>query len=331
MLKFLLKRILYLIPVIFIISIVLFTIVNLMPGDAVDVYCNPMNFTTNARANLYACRARVIEELGLNQHIIVQYFKWFQRVVIEFDLGESSLYPKKQVTEVIDIFIKNSVRLNVFVLIVSFLIAIPIGIISAVKKHSFFDNFWQVFSLVGISFPSFFFGIILIYIFAIRLGWFPIAGMGKPGYIYGSWLEEQIDIFRYMVLPATILIIFSLAGTIRYVRNAMLEVLNQDYIRTARAKGLSERVVIYSHAFRNALIPVVTLLAFSIPGLFGGSAIIETIFMWPGIGYILVQALHQRDHSLTLAMNMFYAVLALFSNILMDIGYALVDPRVKFE
>lgn len=329
MLKFLLKRILSLIPVVIIISIVLFFLVTSMPGSIEDVYCNPMNFTKRPK-ELNKCREVVIQDLSLDEHIVVQYVKWFNKMFIEFDLGDSVVY-KRPVVEVVDTFIQNSIQLNIFVLIVSFLISIPVGIISAMKKRSLFDNFWQVFSLFGISMPSFFLSIILIYIFAIKLGWLPLSGKGKPGFEYPSEFAEFMDSLKYMVLPSLILIIGSLAGTIRYVRNAMLEVLDQDYIRTARAKGLSERVVIYSHAFRNALIPVVTLLAFAIPAIFGGSAIIESIFLWPGIGRVLLQSLHQRDYALVLAMNMFYAVLALFANILMDIGYALVDPRVKFE
>ena len=328
MIKYIIKRLIHLIPVVIVISIVLFSMLKLMPGSPERFMVQCPDGTSPTACEL--ARQEFRDRYRLDDHIVVQYFVWAGGMLTG-DFGDSAYY-QRPVRDVVGPFIMNSVYLNVLAIVVSFLIAIPIGIISAVKRYSLFDNFWQVFSLLGISMPSFFFGILLIFLFAMTLNWFPLSGMTDPRNLHPSrdffyWM----DVLHHMVLPATVLIIGSLAGTIRYVRTSMLDVIRQDYIRTARAKGLSERVVIYSHGFRNALIPVVTLLAFSIPALFSGATIIETIFNWPGIGRVLLQSLTRRDFSLVLAMNMFYAVLALLSNLLMDLGYAIVDPRVKLS
>jgi len=328
MLKYIVKRLIHLIPVILIISVVLFGLLKLMPGS-------PERFMVQCPEgqNPEACEAArqdYRDRYRLDEPLVVQYLFWAGNL-LQGDLGDSG-YFNRPVTEVVGSYIVNSIYLNVVTIVFSFLIAIPIGIVSAIKRYSLFDNFWQVFSLLGISMPSFFFGILLIYLFSMQLGWFPLSGMTDPRTVHPSKdIFYWVDVLHHMILPATVLIIQSLAGTIRYVRSAMIDVISQDYIRTARSKGLSEKVVIYSHAFRNALIPVVTLIAFSIPALFSGATIIETIFSWPGIGRILVQSLQRRDYSLVLAMNMFYAVLALMSNLLMDLGYAIVDPRVKLN
>ncbi|MDI6452956.1 ABC transporter permease [Peloplasma aerotolerans] len=324
MLKFLGKRLLSLIPVIIIISVMLFTIMKLMPGDPVRYMIPPGTIQDpDVYRTLYEAAER---RLGLDKHVVIQYFIWFKNMVIG-DFGYSSHY-QAAVRDVLAEPLRNSIIINVFSISLAFLISIPVGIKSAVKKDSFHDRGWQIFSLVGISMPTFFIGLTLIFIFALNLGWLPSGGMPyeNPGTtaFYLSYL-------RYLILPVTTLTIGALAGTIRYVRGSMLEALSKDYIRTARSKGLREKVVIYSHAFRNALIPVVTILSFSIIGLFGGSAITEAIFVWNGIGTVLIRALRVNDYNLVLVMNMFYAVLALVANIVMDISYALVDPRVKLE
>lgn len=333
MLKYLFRRFLALIPTVFIITVIIFGIVKSMPGDQARLSINPLELERLNPAEVDALIEAKRIELGLDKSLPEQYLIWIKNIA-SGDLGYSMKH-NKPVLEYVTPFIKNSVILNFYVIIVSFLIAIPIGIISAVKKYSIFDNFWQVFSLVGISLPSFFFAMILIFAFAIRLDIFPISGMSSNAILFDdeklTGMAYYLDLWKHMFLPSTVLIIGSLAGTIRYVRNAMLDVLRQDYIRTARSKGLSEKVVIYSHAFRNALIPVVTLVAFTIPVLFGGSTITETMFQWPGIGKELLASLHNRDLAVVLTMNLFYATLALLANIIMDIGYALVDPRVKLN
>ncbi|MBU1143684.1 MAG: ABC transporter permease [Firmicutes bacterium] len=324
MLKFLLRRLLSLLPVIIIISIMLFTIMKLMPGDPVRYMIPPGSVQDpEVYAQLYEA-AKI--KLGLDKPIFIQYFVWMGNMLTG-DFGYSSNY-QLRVNEVLKEPLRNSIIINVFSISLAFLISIPVGIKSAVKKDSLHDRGWQIFSLVGISMPTFFIGLTLIFIFALNLGWLPSGGMpfenpGSAGY--------YVKFLQHLVLPVATLTLGALAGTIRYVRGAMLEALSKDYIRTARSKGLREKVVIYSHAFRNALIPVVTILSFSIVGLFGGSAITEQIFVWNGIGTVLIRSLRVNDYNLVLVLNMFYAVLALVANIVMDVSYALVDPRVKLE
>jgi peptide/nickel transport system permease protein len=219
-------------------------------------------------------------------------------------------------------------------MIFAFAIAIPVGIKSAVKKYGLFDNFWTVFSLTGVSMPSFFFALILIFFVAIPIKWLPLNGMRTTLYLakgYDSFGQEVLDVLKHMILPVTVVTISSLASLTRYVRNSVIEVINQDYIRTARSKGLAEKVVIYKHAFRNALLPIVTLLGMYIPGLFGGSILLETVFIWPGIGHVLYTSILDRDYSMLMAGNTFYALLMLAGNLLSDLSYALVDPRVRVK
>ncbi|NLW41046.1 MAG: ABC transporter permease [Tissierellia bacterium] len=320
MFKYIGRRLLHLIPVIILISMLIFTIIKLTPGDPVGANLDPRSTPEQKAAE----RAR----LGLDKPIPVQYWNWLKRS-IRGDFGNSYIY-KVPVSEVIPTFIKNSFILNVFVYIFAFLISIPIGIITAVKQYSKTDNFWSAFSIIGISMPTFFFGLLLIYFFSVKLDMFPISGMKTVGSKATGWANIK-DILHHMVLPGTVLIIGSLASLVRYTRTSMLEVINQDYIRTARSKGLQEKVVIYRHAFRNALIPIVTIVGFTIPGLFSGAVMLETVFNWPGIGRVLVDAVNLRDYNLMMALNMFFAILTLLGNLLADIGYALVDPRIKVE
>ena len=324
MFKFLFKRILSLIPVIIMISIMLFFIMKSMPGDPVKFLVPPAtNLTPEQYQELYDLAAA---RLGVDRSLFEQYFIWVFNL-LRGDFGYSIRYG----LPVRDILLEpllNSVFINFFSIIVAFLISIPVGIRSAVRRNSVFDRGWQIFSIFGLSMPTFFIGLTLIFIFAVQLKVLPFGGMpyDNPGSV-----EFFLSYSRYMILPIVTLTIGSLAGTIRYVRNSMLEAISKDYIRTARAKGLKEKVVIYHHAFRNALIPIVTIVSFSIVGLFGGSAITEAIFVWNGIGTVLISSLNSLDYNVVLVLNMFYAVLSLVANIVMDIGYALVDPRIRLS
>ena len=323
MVKFMTRRMLSLIPVVFVISVMLFGMFKMMPGDPVRLMIPPGLRTEEQRRDAYDA---ISQRLGLDKSIPEQYVAWMGNMA-RGEFGTSTTY-NRPVKDVIAQPLKNSIILNVFSLILAFAVSIPVGIKSAVKRHSFFDSFWQVFSLVGLSIPVFFIGLVLIFVFAINLRWVPAGGMP---FNRGDQIGYYIAWGRHLILPILTLTIGSLAGTIRYVRNAMIDVINKDFIRTARSKGLSEKVIIYSHAFRNALIPVVTLVAGSLVAIFGGSAITETIFAYNGIGYVLISALNSRDFMVVLTMNMFYAVLSLTANLVMDIGYALVDPRVKLD
>lgn len=319
MVKYIIKRLINLIPVLLIISILLFGISKMMPGDPVLQMMPQQGFKNAAeRQRVYD---QIEEKYGFDKSIPEQYVRWMGRTLTG-DLGESTRF-RKPVTDVIGAPLKNTLILNLGVTLISFVLSVIIGIKSAVNPGGFFDRFFQVFSLMGISLPTFFVGIILIYIFALRLSLVPPGMMPKTGSL-GEWIS-------ILILPTATLTIGSLASTSRYVRTAMLDALSQDYIRTARAKGLSEKTVIYSHAFRNALIPVVTVVAWAITGLLGGSAITEQVFAYDGIGRYLIQSVLAQDYNLLMTLNMMFAVLSVTGNLLMDIGYSLVDPRVRLE
>lgn len=323
MLKYIGRRLLHLIPVLLVISMVLFFIMEQMPGNIVNAY---LGIGSNVSPEQYQ---RLVEQLGLDGNIVERYWNWLMRT-LRGDLGRSIL-SRSLVTDVIGERIWNTFLLNFVAMILAFSIAIPVGIRSAVKKYGYFDNFWTVFSLFGVSMPSFFFALVLIFFVGIPFG-LPLNLMRDPMSVirgYPSLWAEIVDVGRHMLMPLTVLTLSSLAGLTRYVRNSVLEVINQDYVRTARSKGLSERVVVYKHAFRNALLPIVTLLGAWIPSLFGGSIVLETIFKWPGIGNTLSEAIFKQDTFMVMAINLFYALLMVAGNLLADVSYALVDPRVK--
>lgn len=327
MLQYIARRLLHLIPVLLIITIILFGMLQIMPGDPVNAYLGVGSDVSPEQ------QQQIRAQLGLDQPFIVQYGMWLKRTVVDRDLGNSYKY-RKPVTEVISTFIWNSFYLNIVAMFLAFSIAIPVGIKSAVHKYGLYDNFWTVFSLTGVSMPTFFFALILIFFVAIPVAWIPLNGMRTTMLIvrgYNSIWHEIGDVLKHMILPVTVLTITSLASLTRYVRNSVIEVINQDYIRTARSKGLKEKVVIYKHAFRNALLPIVTLIGIYIPGLFGGSILLETVFVWPGIGNVLYSSILDRDYSMVMAANVFYALLMLAGNLLADVSYALVDPRIRVK
>lgn len=321
MFKYIIKRIISLIPVVFIVSVILFGVTKLMPGDPAKL------MVQGGRPETYEQRLEAARKnLGMDQGVVVQYGKWMANLA-KGDLGYSSEYH----TEVVNVIaepLKNTVALNFFVMIFSLGISIWVGIRSAVKKGSFFDQFWQVFSLIGMSVPTFFIALCLIYLIAFKFNLLPSFGMPEQGLATGEYIVQWI---RHLILPVITLTIIQLAGTLRYVRNAMLEVLSQDFIRTARSKGLRQKVIIYSHAFRNALIPVVTIVIGQIGALFSGSMITESVFQWNGLGFVLLQSLQKRDFWVIVSMNLFYIVIYLISNFIADLTYAVVDPRVKLD
>ncbi len=326
MLKYIGKRILSLIPVLFIISIVIFGTVKAMPGDEVTAYFGAGSKVSEEQ------REQVRELLGLDKSLPEQYVRWMGRM-FQGDLG-NSVTLKKPVSEIIGTYVWNTFYLNAISLIVALIFAIPIGIRQAVKKGSVFDNFWTVFSLLGISVPTFFFALILIFYIALNIPGMPINGMQDTmlaAFGYESVFQKIGDIALHSILPVTVLAFSSFATFSRYVRNSMVEVINMDYVRTARSKGLKEKVIIYKHAFKNAQIPLVTLLGLYIPSLFSGAVILESVFIWPGIGKVLIDAINRRDNSLVMACLMFSAVLMVLGNLLSDICYSLVDPRIKVE
>ncbi len=327
MLKYIIKRLLTSIPVLLIITMVIFGVVKSMPGDEVSAYLGPGTKATQE------VKMKAREKLGLDKSIPEQYVRWMGRMLTG-DLGTSYTL-KKPVGQVIGTYVWNSFLLNIVSMVLGLALAIPVGIRQAVKKGSLEDNFWTVFSLLGISVPTFFFGMVLIYFVGMKVSWIPFSGMRESVYTNfgypGGLMQEIGDVMAHMILPCLVLTFSEFATFSRYVRNSMVEVINQDYVRTARAKGLKEKTVIYKHAFKNAQIPLVTLLGLYIPSLFSGAVILESVFVWPGIGKVLIDSINQRDTSLTNACLVFSAVLMILGNLLSDVCYSLVDPRVKVD
>lgn len=316
--SYLLKRLFYLIITLFGASILIFYLYSLVPGNFIDA--DP-NLTAERKAELYAL-------YGYDQPDIVRYFTWVGNL-LQGDLGYSLQF-QRPVVEVIGNYIWSSFFVALASLILTWLIAVIIGVISATKQYSFFDAIITIIVFAAMATPSFFLGLILIKFFAVDLGWFPAGGMITTGSNFTGW-EYIKDVAQHMILPVLVLTMLGVGGLTRYFRTNMLEVIKQDFVRTARAKGLKERAVIYKHALRNALLPAITLFSFELPALFGGAIITEQIFNWPGIGAIYMQAFSVRDYPLLMGFTMFIALLTIISNLLADLLYGVADPRVRLK
>lgn len=325
--RYLLKRFVYIVFVFFIISILMFAIYKAMPGDPVVMMLGDVQSSMKPDA-YQALYEQTKEMLGLNQNFVVQYFVWIGNMLTG-DFGFSTQY-KREVIQIIGAPMTNTIMLNLFAMVVVFLISIPLGIATAVRKNGVFDKAVQVLTIVGYSIPAFIIALLAIFAFAVKIPIFPISGLKTAG-SNAAGLQEALDMLWHMTLPVLVMSVSGIGGITRYVRAAMIDVLRMDYIKTARAKGLREKTVIYIHAFRNALIPIVTITTWWIIGLFGGSIVIESVFLIPGLGKMLIDSLMQRDFSVVLTMQMFYVVLSLCGNVLMDIAYTVVDPRVRLE
>lgn len=324
MLKYLIKRFIGLIPILLIISFIIFFMIELMPGDPLSTLLG------DTMPNDPLERERLREEMGLNRPLVTRYGDWLGSLV-RGDLGKSSIYGYEDVSSVMTRTIRASFILNITSFLLALLIAIPIGVKSAVKKYSLFDNVFSVVVFLGVSMPSFFFALILIYIFGLNIDFLPIGRMTsilRPESV--SRMTYTLDVMRHMILPVTVMTFLNLAPLARYTRNSMLEVLKQDYIRTAKSKGLKDKVVIYRHGFRNALLPLITILTMWIPTLFGGAIILETVFNWPGVGRALLRGINGQDRGLVMACLVFFALLRVSANLLADFLYGVVDPRVRY-
>ncbi|MBD7912540.1 MULTISPECIES: ABC transporter permease [Clostridium] len=320
MIQYIIKRVLKMIPIMFILSIIFFVIVNLTPGDFVDTKANP---------NMSAEKVQELKEIyGFDKPVPVRYINWAKKAIL-MDFGDSLKY-KEPVSKVLGDYVWNSFYLAFVSFILCLIISIPIGIISAVKQYSKFDKTFTILTFIGISLPSFFIALVSINIFSLKLGILPVAGMSTAGTNY-TGMAKFMDLLKHMFLPVATLTILNIGNYIRYVRTSMLEVIRQDYIRTARAKGLKEKVVIYKHALRNGLIPIITYIGLTIPSLFAGAIITETIFVWPGIGKVGYDAIVNRDYTLVMGFNMFMGILTLIGNLLSDVLYAVVDPRIRLK
>ena len=324
--KFIVRRLLISVVLLFFVSLIIYTIMRLMPTSYVE--SQAMALATRPGSKSYQEWVDQLNaQYGLDTGIIQGYFKWASKA-IRLNFGDS-WYFNQPVLQKFSNVIWYSFGLGLAAFLIEILIAIPAGILAARKQYMFADYAITVIALIGISLPSFFFATILKYIFSIKLGWVDLYGIVSRMHETLSDTGKVLDMVRHMVLPTLTLVVVSIGSLMRYTRANMLEVLNSDYIRTARAKGLSENRVINHHAFRNTLIPIVTLLGGSLPGLFGGAMITETLFQIPGIGYTFYQCVTQGDIPFVMFYMVFMAVLILLGNLIADITYALVDPRVR--
>lgn len=322
MLNYLTKRILMLFPMMLGITLITFTVIHLAPGEPVEMQAS-MNPKISA-----ASKARLRELYGLDKPLYVQYGRWISQLA-RLDLGRSFSPDNRPVTSKIKERLPITLSLNVITLILEFGLALPIGIIAAVRRDTWVDRAISVFVFVGISIPTFWLSLQCMYLFGVKFSLLPISGIHSMGADRLTPLAWFWDMVRHLMLPISIATFGALAGLSRYARSSMLEVLTQDYITTARAKGVSERVVIFKHAFKNALLPVITLLGFSLPALIGGGVIFETIFGIPGMGQLFYQGVMGRDYPLVMGILVIGALLTLLGNLLADILYAFADPRIR--
>ncbi|MBI5048362.1 MAG: ABC transporter permease [Deltaproteobacteria bacterium] len=322
MFAYLLKRLLEMIPTLIGITVISFFIIQLAPGKPTDVLAdlNP-KMTPEARE-------RLEKYYNLDKPIHVQYWMWLKRVV-KLDFGDSFSTDRRPVWTKIKERLSITILINSLALFLIFIIAIPIGVSSAVRPYSVYDKITTIVVFIGFAIPTFWLALLLMILFGVNLHWLPISGLKSMGYEGFSAFGKIWDKVNHLILPVTLEAFGGLAGLSRYMRSNMLEVIRQDYIMTARAKGLPETKVIYKHALRNALLPVITILGLSIPGLIGGSVIFENIFGIPGMGQLFYQAVMMRDYPVIMGILTIGAILTLVGNLLADIGYTLADPRIR--
>jgi peptide/nickel transport system permease protein len=323
MTNFLVRRILQMIPLLFVISILSFAIADLAPGDPVMMYLAPNKRSLTAE-ELDLLR----HQLGLDQPVYLRYISWLGNV-LRGNWGYS-LRTNDTVLHEISSRLPNTILLAGISLVVAVLVAVPVGVISAVKRNSAIDYTATFGAFIGISIPGFWLALVLIELFSYRLGILPSVGMSslQEGL---SGPQKVWDVSRHLVLPVIALSFSSIGYWSRYQRSTMLEVLNQDYVRTARAKGLKENLVIWRHTFRNSMIPLVTLAGLSLPELVGGAYIIESVFGWPGMGRLGISAIISRDYPVVMGVTMLSALLVVVGNLLADVGYSIVDPRIRHQ
>lgn len=326
MTAYIIRRLLWMIPILLGVSIICFLLLKQAPGDPVAVLV--ADARSSGQQITAEDRQRLREQYGLDRPVYLQYADWLEQV-LQGNLGVSTR-TNAPVSDVILSRLPNTLKLMSGALVLTLVIALPLGILSAVKQYSKLDYFLTTFNFIGISLPQFWLALMLLYFFGVTLGWFPTRGMGSPYAEEGLW-NSIVDTFRYYTLPVLSVTLVSLAGYMRYQRAAMLEVIRQDYIRTARAKGLSEMVVILKHGWRNALIPILTLLGYVLVILIEGSIVVEVIFTWPGMGDLAVTSLAQRDYPVVMSIVLISAVGILLGTLLSDILYAIVDPRVRYD
>ncbi|NBK46331.1 oligopeptide ABC transporter permease [Staphylococcus delphini] len=318
MISLIIRRLLLMIPMLLLMSVVIFTIAKLQPGDA---------FTGNMDPKLGAkYYEEQREKLGLNDPIPMQYMKWGNRV-LHGELGDSIRY-KRPVMDLIKERMPNTVLLGTVSLIITYLLAFPLGILAGRKPYSLYDYSIQLLNYLMLAIPSFVAGVFAIYVFAFQIGIFPFSGSVEIGLEPGSF-EYYVSKLYHVILPGTVLGLLSTAGYIQFLRNDIIENARRDYIRTARAKGLSESKIYNKHILRNSIIPIVTFFGADVLSVFGGAVITESIFSFPGIGKLLIESITGKDYPLMMALLLFFSFLGLLANLISDITYSIVDPRIK--
>lgn len=310
--KFIIRRIIQILPTLLFVLLTVFILMKLIPGDTAAVLLGP-----EARAeDIAAYRA----ELGLDQPVVTQFLLYVKRVLTG-DFGKSLIYKQDVVSLIFERF-PTTLILSLSALCIAFIIGVPLGILSAIKHNSFSDLLITIISLLGISIPIFWFGMMLILLFSLQLGWLPAVGLGSMS--NGLW-----DVISHLILPSFALAILSLGTITRFTRSSMLEVLRQDYIRTANAKGLKKGKVLYRHALRNALVPIITVIGLQLGNLLAGAVLTETVFALPGLGKLMVDGILRRDFLLVQGEVLFIALVYIIVNLLVDILYAVVNPKIR--
>lgn len=311
------------VPLLIGITMLCFAVIHLAPGDPAQFLAsmNP-KFSNSAHQ-------KFVKLYGLDKPIYVQYIDWVKHVAV-LDFGNSFAPDGKSVMKKIGERMPVTIYLNIAGLVLIFLTALPLGVISAYRQNSIFDRSVTVFVFVGFAVPTFWLALLCMYYFGVIKGWLPISGLTSYNFHQLSGMGQTIDIVRHAFLPVVLSVFGGLAGLSRFARNSMLEVLGEEYIISARARGLSEGRVVFKHALKNALLPVVTIMGLSIPGLIGGSVIFESIFSIPGMGQLFYQSVMARDYPVIMGVLVLGAVLTLIGNLIADISYGLVDPRIRY-
>jgi peptide/nickel transport system permease protein len=319
MTAYFIRRVLQSLLLVWIVLTITFFLMHLAPGDPMARYDHPDISPETVRM--------MREQLGLDRPLLEQYFRWAGSFVTG-DFGTSLRY-NRPVSELLGVAIPNTLKLTVASLFLYMVIGIMLGMVSAARRYSVFDRLTTVISLFLYSIPSFWLALMLILFFSLKLGVLPSSHIQSLDASGLSGIQLFADRMSHLALPAFVLGVASAAGLARYMRGSMIDVLKEDYIRTARAKGLPEGRVLMKHAFRNAAIPIVTIMGLSLPFLLGGAVIVEKIFSWPGMGGLMVDAIYTRDYPVVLAVNFVVAVMVILGNLLADTGYALLDPRIR--
>ncbi len=323
MTTYILRRILQTLLLLVVLSYLCFSLMALMPGDPVEllISSNPKISTEDV--------ARLREFYGLDQPTYVRYLKWAE-TILKGDLGYSRTY-RIPVAEMLGPSLKYTFILSMSSLLLSLAVAIPLGIFCALRPNSKFDYTVNLLSFAGISAPSFWLGIVLIIIFSVKLGWLPAGGYQTTGIVYDNFLHEILDKGKYLILPVLSLSIQSIGRFSRFTRSAMLEAMRNDYIRTARAKGLSENNVVWKHGFRNALIPLITIVTLSLSSVFSGALITETFFAYPGAGRLIYTSIIGNDFNVAMVSFIISIAMVLFMSLIADLLYGVADPRISYE